>query len=550
LDKLEAEAELKSYKKKWFAKRKGIATLIKEVLSQSESVLQDNDAVNKSIDADLALQELADDVVAYGYYTACIVLQHKDIEVLQQQVKEVETTIHHQGFVTIKETLNAVDAWLGTLPGNCRNNVRRPLLNTLNLAHVLPLSALWAGQNEDVHLKSPPLLYALTNGSTPFRLCNHIGDVGHTLIIGPTGAGKSVLLNIIAVQFLRYSKAQVYLFDKGGSARILTYGVGGDYYDLGAEENTVFFQPLANIDNESEKRWAHEWIIDILRQENMVITSDVKSHVWLALTSLASAPKEERTLYGLSVLLQDKSLREAIKSYTIDGPYGQLLDNKEESLHESDWQCFEMDALLQLPILVAPVLMLLFHRLSQRFTGRPTLLILDEAWRFLDNELFAGKIREWLKELRKSNVSVIFATQSLADIETSSIVASIKESCLTKIYLPNPHAKNEDGSRMYHKFGLNERQIEVIAHAIPKQDYYYTSPLGNRLFELHLGELALAYCAATSKESQLKAQKLFDASLTTNEFNQQYLKAAELQWAVESIDLLTQKTDFKKEEQK
>jgi len=539
LDKRAAEAEINTYKKRWFAKRKGITTLLKETLTQSESLLQDSDAVNQALDADAAQQELAEEVVSYGYFTTSVVLLESDAAVLEGNVRAVERTLNSLGFTTLLETINAVDAWLGSLPGNCRNNVRRPLLNTLNLAHLLPLSAVWAGPEQNTHLNAPPLLHAVTSGSTPFRLVTHVGDVGHTMIVGPTGAGKSVLLNLLAVQFLRYPDAQVYLFDKGGSARTLTAGVGGDYYDLAAHDSPLAFQPLAAIDEVGERQWAAEWVLDLLRHEAIAITPEIKAELWTALGSLASAPVQQRTLFGLTVLLQNTRLRQALQPYTVAGAHGQLLDSHHENLQYGRWQCFEMAALMETPAVVVPVLAYLFHRLEQRFDGRPSLLVLDEAWLFLDHPVFAAKIREWLKGLRKANVSVVFATQSLADVDASPIVATIKEACLTKIYLPNASALDPDTAALYKKFALNERQIQRIATALPKSQYYVTSPVGNRLFELSLDAVALAYCAATSLAVQAQVKALRATTHSTAQFNRAYLASRGLPWPADRFNVLT-----------
>src|SRR3546814_747483 len=172
-----------------------------------------------------------------------------------------------------------------------------------------------------------------------------------------------------------------------------------------------------------------------------VCSSDlVKEAVWSALTNLAAAPVEERTLTGLSLLLQLAPLRVALAPYTLEGPFGRLLDAAEDDLAIADVQCFETEALMGQASVVAPVLTYLSHRLEERFTGRPTLLILDEAWVFLDHPLFAARIREWLKVLRKRNVAVVFATQSLADIADSTIAPAIIESCPQRILLPNDRA--------------------------------------------------------------------------------------------------------------
>jgi type IV secretion system protein VirB4 len=157
---------------------------------------------------------------------------------------------------------------------------------------------------------------------------------------------------------------------------------------------------------------------------------------------------------------------------------------------------------------IAPVLTYLFHRLEARFTGRPTLLILDEAWVFLDHPLFAARIREWLKVLRKKNVSVVFATQSLADIAQSTIAPAIIESCPQRILLPNDRAIEPQSRASYERFGLNSRQIELISRASPKRHYYLQSSRGNRLFELGLGPVTLALVGSADPEIQRLIDRL------------------------------------------
>ena len=158
----------------------------------------------------------------------------------------------------------------------------------------------------------------------------------------------------------------------------------------------------------------------LLARESVTVTPELKEHLWSALTSLASAPVEERTITGLSVLLQSNALKQALQPYTLNGPWGRLLDAETERLGEADVQAFETEGLIGAGAAPA-VLSYLFHRIEDRFDGRPTLLIIDEGWLALDDKGFAGQLREWLKTLRKKNASVIFATQSLADIDGSAI---------------------------------------------------------------------------------------------------------------------------------
>jgi len=533
LDKTEATRHLTRLRRQWFAKRKSVSAILREVMFNRETALVDPDADNKAMDADEALQELGADDVAFGYLTTVIVVADADAKQANEKLLAVERIVNGRGFVTIRETLNAVEAWLGSLPGNPNANVRQPIVHTLNLAHMMPVSAVWAGPEMNRHLQAPPLMMAETRGSTPFRLDLHVGDVGHSLIVGPTGSGKSVLLSLLALQFRRFIGAQVILFDRGRSARAATLGMGGESIELGLE-GTLSLQPLARIDEPGEIAFALQWVTALLTSEGVRVTPDVKDAVWTALQSLASAPKQERTLTGLAVLIQSNALVAALAPYTLEGAYGRLLDGSSEQLASTDVLHFEMEQLMQHKALIAPVLTYLFHRLEARFDGRPTLLILDVAWSFLDDALFAARIREWLKTLRKKNVAAVFATQSLADIERSTIAPALIESCPTRIFLPNDRALEPQARAVYERFGLNARQIEILSTAAPKRDYYAQTARGNRLFELGLGPVALALCGASSPDDH----KLIDRCLAQGDkagFAARFLEAKGLAWGGELI---------------
>ena len=552
LDKTDATKLLTKIRRQWFAKRKSVAAILKEVMTNEASVLMDSDASNKAADADAALQELGADQAGIAYVTATITVWDTDPALAAEKLRLVEKVIQGRDFTCIVEGMNAIEAWLGSLPGHVYANVRQPPVSTLNLAHLIPLSAVWAGAERDEHFGAAPLLYGKTEGSTPFRFSLHVGDVGHTLIVGPTGAGKSVLLAMMAMQFRRYAGAQIFAFDFGGSIRAATIAMGGDWQDLGsalhgsdrAQRATgedaassgsaaVALQPLARIDDHGERAWATEWLSAILVGEGILIDPQVKDHLWSALTSLASAPVQERTLTGLSVLLQDQMLKQALAPYCVGGPWGDLLDAETERLGEADVQAFETEGLVGTAA-AAAVLSYLFHRIEARLDGSPTLIIIDEGWLALVNPIFAAQIREWLKTLRKKNASVIFATQSLADIDNSAIAPAIIESCLTRIFLPNERAMEPQIQAIYARFGLNARQIEILSRATPKRDYYCQSRRGNRLFELGLGEVALAFAAASSRTDQAAISDIVNAH-GPDGFAAEWLRHRDCGWAVELL---------------
>ena len=533
IDKTEATRQLTRLRRQWFAKRKSVSVILREVMFNRETALVDPDADNKAADADEALQELGQDDVAFGFLTTTVIVGDADPKLAGDKLLAIERIINGRGFVTIRETLNAVEAWLGSLPGNPYANVRQPIVHSLNLAHMMPVSAVWAGPESNRHLNAPTLMMTETRGSTPFRLDLHVGDVGHALMVGPTGAGKSVLAGLAGL-------AVPPLYRRPGRAvRSRPLGAGGRARHgwrkhrsragrhavpaaAGAHRRARRNRVRAAMDHgaaDGRRRTRHA------RRKRCRVDRPAQ---------LGAAPKQERTLTGLAVLIQSNALVAGLTPYTLEGAYGRLLDGASEALATTDVLHFEMEHLMQHKALIAPVLTYLFHRLEARFDGRPTLLILDEAWTFLDDAIFAARIREWLKTLRKKNVAVVFATQSLADIERSSIAPALIESCPTRIFLPNDRALEPQARSVYERFGLNARQIEILSLAAPKRDYYAQTARGNRLFELGLGPVALALCGASSPDDQRLIDRCIAGGTATG-FVARFLDAKGLAWAAELI---------------
>jgi type IV secretion system protein VirB4 len=437
--------------------------------------------------------------------------------------------------VTEAEGVNAVEAWLGTLPGQAYADVRRPLILTPNLAHLIPASAIWAGPETTPHLGGPPLMLAASDGATPFRLSLHQGDIGHTLVLGPTGSGKSVLLAMLVAQWLRFPGAQAFVFDKGRSSRAMVLGLGGVFHDPGATETSApAFQPLGKIDQPAERTWAQDWLSGEVEAGGGELTPERRRELWRALDLLSLRPARERTLSLLTALIQDEGLRAALEPLTHAGPLGSLLDADRTAFGSGAVTAFEMEALLASKRAAAAVLPVIFHMLEARFDGRPTLIVLDEAWLYLKDTAFAARIQDWLKSLRKKNVAVIFASQELADVAASPLAATLNEAAATRIFLANDRAREPQTKDFYRAAGLNERQIEHIAGATPKRDYYITCRAGSRMIDLELGPAALAFAGASSPEDQRLIDRLL-ASGGAAKFARRFLEAKGLGPAADAL---------------
>jgi type IV secretion system protein VirB4 len=507
LDQYDAINEINKYRKGW---RQQVYRFLDQFFN-NPNARANRDALLMAEDAETALTEVQGGYVGAGYLTSCVVLMHEDQEQLKDWSRELRRTIQTLGFGCRIESINALEAWLGTHPGNGYANIRRPLVNTLNLADLLPLASVWTGLPYNPCPLYPPdsrpLAVLMTDKNTPFWFNIHVGDLGHTLIFGPTGAGKSTLLALMAAQFRCYENARIFAFDKGMSLFPLCLGAGGAHYTIGGAD--LAFAPLQRIDTPEEQTWAEEWIASLMEMQEMTVMPNHRNAIHTAMRSLAANPEHLRSLTAFYHVVQDREIKDALQHYTSQGAMGRLLDADTDALSLSPFMVFELEELMNLGDKnLIPVLTYLFHRIEKALDGSPTILMLDEAWIMLGHPVFRAKIREWLKVMRKANCAVILATQSLSDAKASGILDVLSESCPTKIFLPNIAARQEGQRELYTGMGLNETQLDIIASSVPKRDYYLVSLQGRRRIQLALGPQTLAFVGASDKESIARIKEL------------------------------------------
>jgi type IV secretion system protein VirB4 len=509
IDAEEARALLDKTRRKWRSKIRGW----KDQVFRTQTGPVNLFAQEMAADAEAAMAVASAGDVQFALYSSNILLLDEDAERLRESTRLVMKTIQNLGFACRLETINAVEAWRGSLPGDGYCNVRRTLIHTLNLADLLPTSSVWAGERENpsnlMPKHSPPLLYAATKGATPFRFNLHVSDLGHTLVCGPSGAGKSTLLGLLAAQWFRYDRAQVFAFDKGYSLYVLNKAAGGEFYDLAGPKTRLAFCPLEELSTDSDVTWAVGWLEALCVLNNLKVTPKHRNALTEAVVQLRLSPS--RTLTELSANVQDMEVRDALQHYTLAGPLGSLLDADEDVLGSGRFLTFETENLLQLDDKsVLPVLLYLFRRIEKRLDGSPTLVLLDEAWVYLKHGLFRERMRDWLKTLRRMNGVVVMATQQLSDICNSEIADVILENCPTKILLPNAEAQTPNSKSFYDRVGLNDTELNLIQTSVPKQHYYVLSPMGRRLISLGIGRVALSWVGVNGREERQLVESVME----------------------------------------
>lgn len=509
----------------FFKNRYSLWQLAKQELTGKEPVTVNEAALESAGEIKIQENLTEGDYVGQGYYTNLIIVRDTDKKELDKKVRAINEVIRKLGFTTITETYNSLYSYLGSLAGDLYNNERDFCIqNSLTASHLFPLSAIWAGDEYNKHFNAPSLLYCQSNKTTPFRLNLHVGEVGHTAILGKTGGGKSVLLGTLAYHFRKYKDSKVYFFDKDRSSLILTLASGGKFYDIGEDESKLSFQPLRNIDNEIEREWANNFILDILEAEKVEITPNIKKSVWQALELLSEAPVNARTFSNFCSTVDKKEIKEALESFTSIGALGRYFDGTNDTIDISNWTVFEMAKIIDNKQVLPHLLSYLFHKIENSLDGSPTMIVMDECWILLDKLQFAEKMKDWLKTFRKKNAFIVFATQELSDVKKSNIYDTIREACVTKIYLANRNALSQVNKELYIEFGLNQKEIEIISNMTERRDYFLKQTNGSRCFDLGLSELELLFIASTDIESQNMALNIYNQVQDSHEFCEEWLK--------------------------
>lgn len=491
--------ETRRRSKGWFAKNNAR-------IGSSKGSLEDNISVNKGLEADIANQRAGASEIGFGQHTGTLIVKFADEEKLYAAMEYAENVFLNAKMIVRRESFNAGQAWLGSIPGNIGKNPRRAMIHSRNVAHLFPINSVWNGDFINKHLEKisgvgTPHVRCSSVGGNLFNLNLNVGDVGHTLVTGPTGSGKSTLLAFLVAQWFKYPDAQVIIFDKDRSAQAITQAVGGIFYNLGAsDKDALRLMPLSELYDTEWTSFYKSWLLSILELEHVEKKS---SHIQLigeAIENVRALKKHAYTLERIASTIQDNELRAVYRDYahtwrSVIGETDDYLDINNKLI------TFEMAELMTKgEKIILPVLEYLFKRVDIRFTGAPTLLILDEAWLFLRHPVFANKLLDWLKTLRKKNVFVILATQELSDFIDSPIRETIISATATKIYLANPSAHSPIMERNYKMIGLTPEEVEIISRMYAKRQYYYKSVSGDRVFELDLGAVALRLLTQKSEE--------------------------------------------------
>lgn len=504
-----AQNILKRQRKLWAQNKR---SLFSQIFNLNSNI--NINAQNKVDDVNKENCKLEDEQNIYGSFSSNIVLMHEDLNILEHDIKGIIANFEKLGFNCRVENFNTTESYLGTLPSNYHCNVRSIIISNNILADLIPISYEGEGDFKSSHkgfgTNASCMLQAKTRFNNIYNLNLHTRDLGNTVIFGPPGSGKSVLLNHLILSIIRYKNIKIFAFDKGFSLYGITKALGGSHCILNNSNSS--FCPLYHLENDCDLDFAREYIELLMSLSKTSFTSKDSIKITDTLNILKNQSNSSRSLTDFLILVNDEKIKNALLPFTISVDENSLLDGKYNISFDNQLTCFEcQDLFTKSEKHSIATLSLIFRLIERHIDKDPLCIILDEAWMMFNNDLFANKLLQWIKTLRKHNVFLIMATQSIADISEKEYFSVFLDCINSKIFLANNDiSNNKESSLYYKKFGLNDETIDLISKMKAKDEYLLHKDSKASLFSLVMSDEELSLCSLSTKLDKDKIDFLID----------------------------------------
>ena len=437
---------------------------------QNRMINAQDKAISQIAEISDALDMATSGHVAFGKHQLSVMCFEEDPRKLENVASMAIAELVNVGINPVREKIIMEQTFWAQLPGNFDFIARGSDITTMNLASFASMHNYPTGKIDGNHWGNALTVFETTSG-TPYFFNFHARDVGHSTVIGPTGSGKTVLLNFLCTQAQKFN-CRIFFFDKDRGAEIFMRAIGGKYSIIEPSENCGF-NPLQLPDTPENRTFITEWLRTLVTINDEPFGASDMERVEGAVIGNFKLAKKDRMLRNIAPFFGMEgpgTIAGRLKMWHSGTAYSGLFDNEEDIIDFSLGSAFgfEMGEVLRDRSSLAPVLLYLFHRINLSLDGTPTIIVLDEAWALIDNKIFAERIKDWLKTLRKLNGMVVFATQSVEDAANSSISATLIQQTATQIFLPNPKATEAYKTA----FMVTDREFNLLQTTDPGSRFF------------------------------------------------------------------------------
>lgn len=480
-------------------------------------------------DSQAALIDLTANELMFGYFNMTILALGSTERDANRSADVLSTRLRGSGYTVTRERQGIFSAFLGTLPGNSSVQLRKYLISTANIADLTPIRTISHGElnhplfSDTLGRNVPPHVRFMTPYGVPFDFNLHADDLGHTVLIGGSGSGKTSLAQLLIAQFQKYYPCNTYIFDKDRSMALLTVLMNGEHVDMAnPKKGGSQMNPVKRMLKDGDVLALTRWVAVLLTTKTESLTPAEMELVSDAIQKVAALSEFQWRLGTLYNMLKgtDRSLARKLAAYVdrsedLDDEYGKgifsdFFDNDDDSFSLGSLICMETGKLLQTEAISAPFMDYAFYCIEKSLDGMtPTLIYIEEAWYMLANEKFEEKINDWLRTFRKKRAFVIFATQSPYELQKLKSWAAFISNVPTLILLRSIKDSVEQTADIYRAlFNLNDAQLTLLSGAVPKRDYLLIKPGVTRLVTASMPSVLIAINEGTSRQGVLEAALL------------------------------------------
>jgi len=519
IDKFKAQAEIQAAESFYRTEVKSAGVRMFESLTGIESNKVNTGNLALADDAQRALVELTAEDLTFGYFNMTVLALGKSAKEAERAVDILASGLRANGYTVTREALGIIPAVMGALPGNQVAQLRKYLASTANIADLTPIRTISRG--EPVHplfsrlhqKRLGPHVRFVTPYGVPYDFNCHAEDLGHTVVIGGAGSGKSTFMGLFISQFQKYFPCNTYIFDKDHSMAVMSTLLGGAHIDMvNPAKNGARTNPVGRMLSDGDPRALLNWVSVLFAAGGHKLNpeeTELVNSVIQQLMTLGPSHWSLGILYT-SLVGADKNLAAQISPYVdrshhegsyARGAHSAYFDNDEDTLDLQSIVCMETGKLLQTPEVAAPFMDYAFYCIEKKLDGRtPTLIYVEEAWYMLSNPTFEEKINDWLRTFRKKRAFVVFATQSPDEFTKLKSWPAFVANVPTRIFLPSINDSISATGDIYRRlFSMNDAQLDLLANALPKRDYLLMKPGLTRLVQADMPQLLIAINEATTR---------------------------------------------------
>lgn len=501
--KVESSLKLALLRRLWIQKRKSFLSM----LSSSSDSAVDRDAEEMVENLDEARKSMSQKADNFGALSSTVIIFDESVKSLEEKARQCLKLFESLGFVGRVESLNATDAYLGSLPGHSIENLRRAMVSSEVVADLLPLHKNYSGENVSPNPNygenAPYLMKVVSKAHEPAYLNLHVKDLANCLVVGPPGCGKSVFLGATILSLLKYDGMKIFAFDKGQSFYALSRFLKGNHLSL-EEASSHRFCPLLDLSSPSKISAGALFVEKLYEYNGKTLTDGERQLIFRTVELLSQQSEQRHSLTDFYNLLNNNELKLSLRNYLVSVNPDSPLDGTDNPDLNSALTVFECGSFFEHGNRnLYPVLDCIFSLINSEIQKvKSSAIIIDEAWLMLSNSYFCKQLLSWIKTVRKHNTVVILATQSVNDFARSKLLEDILDCVKTRIYLPNADIKSPALTELYSRLGLNAPQREEIFKGIPKKDLFLHKDGNFMQFNLAISESELKLLSFVAKDRE------------------------------------------------